>query len=150
MPVSDVLPSAVRTELDRIAAVAATCIVGLPANARLIAMALLCQRIAEETNQSDEIRMSRQPAPAAHTTPSLERPHKLGEHEAETSTGPHSLPEELRPVPVPPEVVAEAIRTFDEKEVLEAIHEIHQGRGRKLEEFLEELEKAAMGQDTVR
>lgn len=49
----------------------------------------------------------------------------------------------LKPVPVPPEVVAEANRTFNEKEVLEAIEEIRAGGGFKLQEFLPELEVLA-------
>ena len=44
-------------------------------------------------------------------------------------------------MPVPPEVIAEALRTFDEKEVVDAIQEIRAGRGLKLEDFLPELEK---------
>lgn len=46
-----------------------------------------------------------------------------------------------KPMPVPPEVIAEALRTFDEKEVVDAIQEIRAGRGLKLEDFLPELEK---------
>jgi hypothetical protein len=49
----------------------------------------------------------------------------------------------LKPVPVPPELVAEANRTFNEKEVMEEVHEVRSGRGFKLEDFLPELEKLA-------
>jgi hypothetical protein len=42
--------------------------------------------------------------------------------------------------------MSEAVRTFDAKEVAEAIREIRAGGGRKLEDLLPELEKAAAGQ----
>ncbi len=56
----------------------------------------------------------------------------------------------LQPIPVPPEVVEEAIRTFDEKEVMEAIQEIRRGAGRKFEEFINELEGYAKSIPTRR
>lgn len=46
-----------------------------------------------------------------------------------------------KPIPVPPEVIAEAIRTFDAKEVAEALREVREGGGLRLEDFLPELEK---------
>jgi hypothetical protein len=49
----------------------------------------------------------------------------------------------LKPIPVPPEMIAEANRTFDEKEVMDAIQEVREGGGFKLHEFLPELEKLA-------
>ena len=49
----------------------------------------------------------------------------------------------LKTVPVPPEVISEANRTFDEKEVVEAIDENRAGGGLKLNDFLPELEKLA-------
>jgi hypothetical protein len=46
-----------------------------------------------------------------------------------------------KPIAVPPEVFAEALRTFDEGEIIEGMNEIRAGRGVKLEQFLSELEK---------
>ena len=51
------------------------------------------------------------------------------------------VPAAPNPVTVPPEVMAEANRTFDEQEVMDAIREIRDGGGFKLEEFMPELEK---------
>ncbi|MDB5307107.1 MAG: hypothetical protein JWO38_1309 [Gemmataceae bacterium] len=48
-----------------------------------------------------------------------------------------------KPIPVPPEVVASALREFDEAEVLESIREMLGGDARKLEDFLPELERAS-------
>lgn len=46
-------------------------------------------------------------------------------------------------VPVPPEVIEQALREFNEAEVLAAIREIQQTGGRSLDDFYAELEKAA-------
>jgi hypothetical protein len=54
-----------------------------------------------------------------------------------------------KPVPVPAEVLAAALRDFDEAEVTQGIREIRGGGGRKLVEFLPELQQAASG-DTSR
>jgi len=48
-----------------------------------------------------------------------------------------------RPIPVPPDVLAAALRDFDEAEVLAGIREIRAGGGRKLEDFLPELQRLA-------
>ncbi|WP_439620525.1 hypothetical protein [Gemmata sp.] len=48
-----------------------------------------------------------------------------------------------QPIPVPAEVVESALRDFDEAEVVAAIREIRAGGGRKLEEFIGDLERAA-------
>jgi hypothetical protein len=44
------------------------------------------------------------------------------------------------PMPVPPEVIEEELRTFNESEILEAIEEIRSGRGLTFEEFMEKLD----------
>jgi hypothetical protein len=46
----------------------------------------------------------------------------------------------FRPIPVPPEVIEEANRTFDEQEILEGIREIRRTGGRKFEEIIQILE----------
>ena len=46
-----------------------------------------------------------------------------------------------KPIPVTPEMIAEAIRTFDAKEAAEALREVRENGGFKLEDFLPELEK---------
>ena len=51
---------------------------------------------------------------------------------------PHGAP---KPVPVPPDVIDEANRTFDANEVLAAIQEIRGGGGLKFEDSLTKLEK---------
>jgi hypothetical protein len=120
--VTEGLPATVRTELDRIATAAAYCLAGLSPGATLAAIALLCQRIAERTQSPDE-----------HAIP------------ARSS----SLPGSPLPVTVPAEVLADAIHTFEEKEVAEAIREIRAGGGRKLDEFLPELEQIAADRDVA-
>jgi hypothetical protein len=52
----------------------------------------------------------------------------------------------LRSDPVPAEILAEAERSFDEAEILETIREVRGGGGRRLEEFLPELEQIASHQ----
>lgn len=49
----------------------------------------------------------------------------------------------LQTEPIPPEILEEAVRSFNEAEILEAINEIHNGGGRGLEEFLPDLERIA-------
>jgi hypothetical protein len=49
----------------------------------------------------------------------------------------------LRSDPVPAEILAEAERSFNEAEILETIREVQSGGGRRLEEFLPELEQLA-------
>lgn len=44
-----------------------------------------------------------------------------------------------KPIPVPPEVIVEALREFDEKEILESIRGMLEGDARKIEDFLPEL-----------
>jgi ABC-type transporter Mla subunit MlaD len=48
-----------------------------------------------------------------------------------------------KPIPVPPEVIASAIREFDEAEVLENIREMLAGDRHQLEDFLPQLQQAA-------
>jgi hypothetical protein len=48
-----------------------------------------------------------------------------------------------KPVPVPLEILSEAMATINEEELLKEIHEIRSGKGRKLEDFVQELQKAA-------
>ena len=43
------------------------------------------------------------------------------------------------PIEVPPEVIAEAQRTFNEAEIVEAIREIRAGRGVTFEDIMEKL-----------
>ena len=45
-----------------------------------------------------------------------------------------------KPVPVPPEILAEAIATINEAEIAEAIREIRAGRGRSFDDFIGELD----------
>ena len=45
-----------------------------------------------------------------------------------------------KPVPVPPEILAEAIATINEAEIAEAIREIRAGRGRSFDDFIDELD----------
>ena len=55
------------------------------------------------------------------------------------------------PIEVPPEVIAEAQRTFNEAEILEAIQEIRAGRGVTFEEVMEELNSLCYdSKDTTR
>jgi hypothetical protein len=49
----------------------------------------------------------------------------------------------LKPFPIPPEIIEEAKRTFNEKELLEEIQEVRSSGGLKLEDFLPGLEKLA-------
>jgi hypothetical protein len=46
----------------------------------------------------------------------------------------------LKPIPVPPEIIEEAKRTFNEQETLEAIREIRRTGGRKFEDVIGELD----------
>ena len=48
-----------------------------------------------------------------------------------------------RPIPPTPEVIALVLREFNEEEALAEIREIENGGGRKLEEFIGELEELA-------
>ncbi len=48
-----------------------------------------------------------------------------------------------RPIAPTPEVIAMVLREFNEEEVLAEIREIENGGGRKLEEFIGELEELA-------
>jgi hypothetical protein len=46
----------------------------------------------------------------------------------------------LKPIPVPPETIEEAKRSFNERETLEAIPQIRRTGGRKFEDVIVELE----------
>ena len=52
-------------------------------------------------------------------------------------------PDAPQPVAVPPEVIAEANRTFDEAEIADALREIRGGGGFQLQDFFPDLEKLA-------
>ena len=45
-----------------------------------------------------------------------------------------------KPVPVPPEMLAEAMATINEAEIAEEIREIRAGRGRSFDDFIGELD----------
>jgi hypothetical protein len=47
-----------------------------------------------------------------------------------------------KPIPVPPEVIAEALREFNETEIIEAIRELKRGGGYQLKDILPKLESA--------
>lgn len=49
--------------------------------------------------------------------------------------------------PVPPEMIAEFVQTFDEQELLREIREMEAGRVYKLEDFIGELEEIARRAD---
>jgi hypothetical protein len=46
----------------------------------------------------------------------------------------------LKPIPVPPEIIELAKRTFNAEETIEAIREIRRTGGLKFEEIIDELE----------
>ena len=45
-----------------------------------------------------------------------------------------------KPVPVSPEILAEALATINEAEIAEEIREIRTGRGRSFDDFIDELD----------
>lgn len=52
-------------------------------------------------------------------------------------------PDVYEKIPVPPEYIEDALRTFDEAEILEALREVQEGKGLTPEEVLASLRKAA-------
>ena len=109
-------------EMNRLAGEIAAQLAGLDAPAAAEALSSLTERVAE---QYEEMRSG-----GASGDPS-----DVG--------APPGAP---RPIPVPPDVLATALREFNEAEVLEGIREIRNGGGRRLEDFLPELQRAATSQ----
>jgi predicted transcriptional regulator len=56
-------------------------------------------------------------------------------------------PDVFEKIPVPPEVIEEALRTFNEAEILEALREIQEGKGLTYEESLARLRRLAAKAD---
>lgn len=56
-----------------------------------------------------------------------------------------TVTDDPQPVPVPPEMVELANRTFNEVEILEAVRELQVGGGRTFEEAIAELEALPSG-----
>ena len=52
-------------------------------------------------------------------------------------------PDVYEKIPVPPEVIEEALRTFNEAEILEGMREIQEGKGLTWEQVAERLRKTA-------
>src|SRR5438128_2200613 len=116
------LPPAVESELSRIAERMATLLEAVPPREALSALLAFSTKISLHLEQSK-------------SRPRNDDPSDVG--------APQDAP---KPVAVPPEVIAEANRTFDENEIVETIREIRAGGGSKLEDFLPELEKFAHAQ----
>ena len=117
----DTLPPVIESELNRIAERMATLLEAIPPQVALSALLALGEKICLHR---DKLRTG------ALVTESV------GREQLRVQNG--DAPEA---VDVPPEVIAEAHRTFDEKEIADAIREIREGRGLRLDDFLPDLEK---------
>jgi len=109
-------------EMNRLAGEIAAQLAGLDAPAAAEALSSLTERVAERYDQMRGGKASGDPSDVG---------------------APPGAP---RPIPVPPDVLAAALREFDEAEILEGIREIRSGGGRRLEDFLPELQRAATSQ----
>jgi hypothetical protein len=96
---------------------------------REIVNSLIAQVIGSEARAGAE---SRGQAPAPAADPSESKPSLPAEE---------SCP--LHPVPVPPEVLEEALRQYSGEEIVAAARELRQSGGFELSDFLHELEAAA-------
>jgi hypothetical protein len=58
-------------------------------------------------------------------------------------------PEPFPRVPIPPEIKEWALRTLDMKEVEAQMKEIEEGKGKTLDEFIDDLEREVLGETNV-
>lgn len=101
------------------------------------ALSALSERIAQ---RYDEIRRAAQEPTKQTRGEDTSTNNSPETPRCEDSSIVSEFPDIFRPIPVPPEVLDEANRTFNEEEIAEAIREIRRSGGLKFEDVIHKLD----------